>query len=404
MPVDDVKELIGALKKRWDVGDMKGVVSFADRALSLSPKDLVAQKYRLRAASANQNWPVVADSALALVEQLPQQAFEAARKLVRIGDVRGAMEIFLALRAGRGAEIAEFEDAADQMGLALLKLGSEANLEGDTATARLYWCGGTQIAPRNSVLREKLAVLQAAALKKARAEDWDVNPAGYVEAWKDVLALDPNSVMAAKKVATAADKQDDFVGSFEAWCRVLNLEPANPLAPARLSRSALQAGREFAALSVLSKFGLDDPQDPQIAKLRKRVLNECRRALRAGEGDRAFDCLSLLMKRPSETEASFDTLRPTVVRKLERQAKLAQKARDREHAMGLAERILKFDQSNAFALLAFARHYLRIRRYEDAARFCERVLAIDPVSPNALSMLEQAASHLSPPKMQSAVA
>lgn len=386
--MDDEKTPIGELKRRWGMRDTKAMIEIANRAVVHRPQDFAVQKYRLRAALAEQIWAVVADSALALAAANPQLAFTAAQRLAKAGDLESAMHIFLQLRDDGGAEIAGFEEAADQIALSLLKIGSQANAEGDQATARLYWQAGAQIAPKNMVLREKLLVFLADALAAARAANSESNPAKYIAAWEEVQSLDPRNSAVARKLAVAWDRMGDVANGFEGWLRAVKLEPADTVALGRFVRAARRADREDEAIAALRKLGRDEASDPYIDELREsqRIKSKSLRPTdykAASEGMRA--CISTLEKAPHDSVALDRLMQLARLFDMEAEASAALRRLGRTNADDPFIAKLRESQREKLRKLAVAAE--KSNSASDSVRSWLRMLELEPADPLTLGRL-----------------
>ena len=393
--MSSVKVLESGMKEGWKNHDLEAVKSAVAEILTISPEHVQAKMLRLRTALAEQDWAVVANAASAVVSLAPDLAFLAARRLAREGDLVGSAKLFIELRKNAAGPTEEVDKAAQQIALALLKAGTRATFDRDNATAQRLWRLGAQVAPEIPALQERVHALAVTAAKTAKEIDLAANPAGYVRAWEEVLLLDPSNLTAAKKLTAAADKSGDARQIMNSWLRILELDKQNDAAMLRIAKAAVDANLDHEALAQLRNLGLANPETPSVASLRKRLQAACRQAVAANDVIAAADHLALLIDTAGGDEHEFETLRAAVVLRLTKAIRAANKTFDRDGAAAVAQRLLRFDPRNVYALLVLAQYSARVRRPADTIAFCERLIAIDADHAKAHDLLDRAKSKLS---------
>ncbi|REF89095.1 hypothetical protein DES32_0309 [Methylovirgula ligni] len=379
-------ESLRKLKSAWREGDLKAVLKLADSL----PTDLSGvQKLRLKAALKTEDWAVVSDAALHLVSEEPGLVLTAAKTLLRKDKASDAALLLLQLKE----HTPERHEVAEQTATVLLKSGALASQKGDARKAAELWCLGAKLSPENVALKRKLSEALAAAVQRAKSLTTVRGLDAYVDAWETVLSIDPENIAAAKRLVVVAEQKSNASRAFALWARLLNMEPANKAIPLRLTKAAVQAGDEAKALVRLHVAGLDGSDDNAVKVLRRRVIAKIKQDLIDDDPAAAAEKFNALAKAQT-SEEDIGRLPASIVVRLTRKLRDARKAGDDTTASYLANLLLQIDESNALALSTAARLSLQSRRFEDAAKLYERLLAKKPDFPKAAQLLERAKAHI----------
>jgi tetratricopeptide (TPR) repeat protein len=272
-------DLVQDLKAAWKDKDYARTIDLGRALLKLEPQNTLGSIYLCRAAAESDLWSETASTALAIVQSSPVDAFRAARKLADAGHLQEASQIFCALDYNEDWFDAPMADRAWKQGITMLKLGDEAMTEGDAELAKAAWIAGTRLAPRSRILSSRVRELAENAKEEARQVDREQNPAAYIEAWNDVLRLDPTNLSAANKVALALGRGPDKAATLDAWLKVLEIDPANEKAIEKVRDLAGRENLEDRVIHALRALGRDET-DPLIRDL---VVERDQRAAKAQE-------------------------------------------------------------------------------------------------------------------------
>jgi predicted TPR repeat methyltransferase len=91
---------------------------------------------------------------------------------------------------------------------------------------------GAHIAPQSQLLVSRVSQLASDAKRAANNLDRDADPSAFIAAWREVLWLDPSSILAATKLAWIHERLNPQDAT-DAWVKVLGIEPDNEQANAR---------------------------------------------------------------------------------------------------------------------------------------------------------------------------
>lgn len=382
----NIVESLRKLKSAWREGDFKSVLKLADGL----PTDISGvQKLRLKAALKTEDWAVVVDAAPHLTAEEPKLVLMAAKTLLRKDKASDAARLLLPLDKHRS----ERQEIAEQTAASLLKSGALASQEGDTRKAADLWRLGAKLSPGNVALKRKLSDALAAAVQRAKSLTTVRGLDAYVDAWETVLSIDPENIAAAKRLVVVAEQKSNTSQAFALWGRLLNLEPTNKAIPLRLTKAAVQAGDEAEALIRLHAAGHDGSHDNVMKMLRRRVIAKIKQDIIDDEPAAAAEKLKALTKAQT-SEEDIGRLPASIALRLTRKLRHARKDDDDTAASYLANLLLQIDERNPLALSTAARLSLRSRRFEDAAKLYERLLAEKPDFPKAAQLLERAKTHI----------
>ncbi|MET3524068.1 tetratricopeptide repeat protein [Mesorhizobium abyssinicae] len=193
----------------------------------------------------------------------------------------------------------------------------------------------------------RLATQRAAKLKR------EANPKAYLAAWKDVLALEPDNLRAARKVIGGAGHLRDYAALVDGWAAYLEITPEAAGAD-RLAAAALRAGDEQRALECLARNRLTgELPKARLNALCKRVLQAGKVALRDSEFDFTLACYQTLTL---VDHAGADGLRFALANALAASARRSEIEGDRAGAVAQAEQALELVPDHAAALTLVARH------------------------------------------------
>lgn len=259
-------EFVRGAKSAWNARDYVSTVSQSRKILEWEPDNTVGLVYLARAAAFTEDWADVISAGEALVEQSPRDAFNAARKLNQAGQTLQAAKIFAALDVDDDWFDAETTQLAWKEAVVLLRAGEAAERDGDLGLAKALWVAGAHIAPRSQLLISRVSELAAEAKRVANNLDREEEPLAYITAWREVLWLDPSSMLAATKLAWIHERLN-AQDATDAWVKVLSIEPDNEQANARLQRVTLRNNLEDRAIQGLIELGRDENDDPLIREL-----------------------------------------------------------------------------------------------------------------------------------------
>ena len=164
--------------------------------------------------------------------------------------------------------------------------------------------------PQNAGLRQ--SVMFALSL------DVEADPRRYLEAWKQVLTLDPSrsnaAKRAAKRVVSTAQLLGDQSELVHGLAALLAITPEDEKAKVRLASTALGARQEHVGLDCLARLGLADLTVAGIDRLHERVCEDCEDAVRAGDDDLALRLFESL-QQVDDKHPRLEALRPSVIGK-----------------------------------------------------------------------------------------
>ena len=231
------------------------------------------------------------------------------------------------------------------------------------------------------------------ALTRARAVDAATAPRQHLEAWKNVLILNPRDLGTAKKVIGGAKRLGDNSELVEGLIAHLEITPGDPILAQKLSSAAMRAGREERALEYLASRGMADLSVRQIAGLQKRVLQACKNATRALDFNHALSCFHAL-ELADDKNPALDPLRATLAHRAASNAKAAEKQGNLGEALPLAEKVLRIVPDQPTALTIVARDLWRHRRFADVVALCESRVKPGPEYASARKLLDQATAKM----------
>jgi tetratricopeptide (TPR) repeat protein len=204
---------------------------------------------------------------------------------------------------------------------------------------------------------------------RANAVDREAEPRQYLDAWKEVLAADPEHVSAARKIVSVARALGDYPELVEGQIALLEFTPDDAALRERLLAAAPRAGKEQRALECLARIGLEQLPADKIEGLRKRVAAACKRALSESSFELALTNFRTLVLA-GDDHPSIEPLQIALVKKCVSSAREAEKEGDLAVAVPLAEQILEIVPDQPVALKIVARELLRQRRFSDLVEFC----------------------------------
>ena len=209
------------------------------------------------------------------------------------------------------------------------------------------------------------------ALRHAGQAQRDSEPEAYLEAWKDVLALDPTHLGAAKRVIGAAAQAGDYPALVDALLIHLQILPGDALLSERLAAAALRAGQEQRVLDYLARSGPPDLLSKgRLEGLRSRVFAACRSALNASDLSLAlthFRTLALV----DDQHASLEPLALALANGLAASASEAERREDFAEVVLLAEQALALVSDHPVALTLMARDFWRQERFGELMAYCQ---------------------------------
>src|SRR5580700_7699753 len=194
-------EFVRSAKSAWSARDYESTVSESRKILEWEPDNTLGLVYLARAAAFTADWADVISAGEALVEQSPRDAFNAARRLNQAGRALEAAKIFSALDVDDDWFDQEAIQLAWREAVALLRTGEAAERDGDLGLAKILLVAGAHIAPQSQLLVSRVSQLASDAKRAANNLDRDADPSAFIAAWREVLWLDPSSILAATKLA-----------------------------------------------------------------------------------------------------------------------------------------------------------------------------------------------------------
>jgi hypothetical protein len=258
--------VVRSIRTAWSNKDYTLAVSESRALLEREPANTYGLIYLARAAAYTGDWADVVIAGAALVRESPRDAFNAARKLSHEGRTLEAARIFADLDVGGDWFDAELAEMASKEAVSLLKAGQNAERNGDPGLAKTCWVAGARIAPRSLALLSHVSQLASEAKKAAHDLDRDSDPLAYIDAWREVLWLEPSNVLAATKLAWACERLDPETAT-DAWLKVLAIAPDFERAEERLRHLAARNDLEDRAIRGLVELGRDESADPLILAL-----------------------------------------------------------------------------------------------------------------------------------------
>ena len=262
----DMKEIgqsVNAIKAAWNEKNYKQVAVECRKLLEHEPENVYGLMYLARAAANTGDWPDVVHAGWALTRRSPRDAFNAARRLNRVGQVREAARIYSDIEIRSDWFDAKVADVAWREGVSLLKSGQAAAKVNDIESAKIIWMAGVRIAPRSQLLRDRVSKFALEARDIARKQDANKDPAAYIKAWREVLWFNPSDVNAAAKIARAFERENEK-DAVAAWLKVLTIDPAHESANERLRRLVARHDLEDHAIRAMVELGWDETADPTI--------------------------------------------------------------------------------------------------------------------------------------------
>ena len=122
-----------------------------------------------------------------------------------------------------------------------------------------------------------------AALNRARAIDRAESPRHYIQAWKDVLTVNPTLLMAIRRWMGGAAFIKDYAELYKAVHLHMEITPGDPALALKLASSAVRSDNEVPALDFLASQNLADMTQRPIQLLHKRVAGIHKTATRDGD-------------------------------------------------------------------------------------------------------------------------
>ena len=208
------------------------------------------------------------------------------------------------------------------------------------------------------------------ALQRAKAADKEQDAEESLNAWKQVLALDPANLAAARKVIALARQLGDRASVVDGLSAIFEIKGKDEDLALRLAAAALRAGQEQRVLEQLSRLDMADLSIQHIAGLHTRVLSVCRAAIKAGDFEKAMSAFRVLELADSANPA-VQLLRVAIANTAAANAKIAEKKGDLVAAVSLAEQVLQIVPDQPTALTVVARDLWRQKRFSDLVDFCQ---------------------------------
>jgi tetratricopeptide (TPR) repeat protein len=227
------------------------------------------------------------------------------------------------------------------------------------------------------------------AVSHARTVDGVATPRDHLEAWKNVLVLNPDDLGAARKVIGSAKRLGDNSELVEGLIAHLEITPGDAALAQRLASAALRCGREERALEYLARHGMADLAVRQIGGLKKRVLQACKNAFKASDFDHALRCFHAL-ELTDAADPALEALRPALAKKIASSAKAAEQQGNLGVAVPLAEKVLHIVPDQPTALPIVARDLWRQKRYGELVEFCQSKVKSGPEYASVRKLLDQA--------------
>jgi hypothetical protein len=228
------------------------------------------------------------------------------------------------------------------------------------------------------------------ALRHAAQAQRDSDAGDYLKAWKDVMALDPAHLGAAKRVIGAAAQAGDYAALVDALIIHLEIVPGDAVLAERLAASAVRAGQEPRVLEYLARRGSTELLSKgRLEGLRSRVFAACRSAVIASDYGLArayFSTLALV----DEQHPSLEPLASSLANGLASSASEAERREDFTVAVLLAEQALELVPDHPLALTLVARDLWREERFSEIMEFCEPRVRPEPAYDAVRSLLEKA--------------
>jgi tetratricopeptide (TPR) repeat protein len=248
-------------------------------------------------------------------------------------------------------------------------------------------------AKASATLEKALKARRREALNRARGLDRTVDPRGYLEAWKNVLVLNPEDLSAAKKVVSCASALRDHSELVDGLIAHLNITPGVAALGERLANAALRAGQEERALEYLARHGMADLLSSRVVELQKRVLRAGKNAMRAFDFDHALSCFNALELADRENPA-LEALRPMLAKRAASNAKEAEREGNLVAAVPLAEKVLQIVPDQPTALGIVARDLWRHKRFGDLVDLCAPRVKPGPEYASVQRLLDQSAAKM----------
>ena len=368
----------------WQLEDVEGAVAEAELAFELAPDDLeirlfLGRLYRLRrdfdgldrVLRDAAGRPLDADSAYALFQvALERRDYIKAENLAR--------------------QLAELEP--DQL-RGRLGLATVYEQKKDFDSAEEVVRRGLEAFPDHFLLFMRLAQIE-----RERGD-----PAGEIAVYREVLASHPNHYGILQRLGQAQLDMNNLEGAIEAFGQVVESYPEDVNSLRRLASIEFSAGRYTSAADRLEAFLTRSPNQPELIF----ALGQIRRALEDDPG--ALEAFN----RIGPAEANYIDARLQIAALLEIQGNtveaLAEIDRLRElrpnrqldfHAAALRIELGNFDDGVALlegaltgtdedleVLYQLGVLYGGQDKTDDALRYMQRVLALDPDSANALNYI-----------------
>jgi hypothetical protein len=227
------------------------------------------------------------------------------------------------------------------------------------------------------------------ALRHAGQVQRESDPEGYLKAWKDVMALDPKHLGAAKRVIGAATQAGDYSALVDALISHLEIIPGDAVLVERLAAAALRAGQEQRVLEYLvRRRPAELPSKGRLEGLRSRVFAACRTALMSGDYTLArfyFRTLALV----DDQHPSLEALSVSLANGLASSASEAERGQDFTMAVMLAEQALELVPDHPLALTLVARDLWREERFGELVEFCQPRVKPEPAYDQVQMLLER---------------
>lgn len=278
-PVDvkALAEVVRGIRSAWRDKDYAQTLIQSRTLLEYEPGNTYGLIHLARAAAHTGDWADVVSAGGALVRESPRDAFNAARKLCHAGHTLEAATIFADLDIGGDWFDAEVADLAWREAVALLKAAQAAERTGDVGLAKVLLVAGARIAPRSQTLFTEVRRFAFEAKNAAKDLDRDEDPLAYIDAWRELLWLDPSNILAATKIASAHERLNAG-DAVDAWLNALAIEPDHERANERLRRLAIRNDLEDRAIQGLLRRGRRGNDDPLVRELEESRDRKAREA------------------------------------------------------------------------------------------------------------------------------
>ena len=298
----DMKELgkaINAIKIAWSERDYATVDIQSRMLLHYEPENVYGLLYLARSAHHLKEYEAAAATGRKLVNRSPREAFAVASRLNRAQRHMAAARIFAELNLG--ADWVDDKISARKKGeaLRLERAGAQALARNEPDIAKICWVASLRLEPENSPLQSRVNQMAKGARKLALEQNLNVDRAGYINAWNDVLWFNPRDVLALARLARAYEG-NRLEDSIKMLLQILTIDASREKVGARVRKLVERNDLEQHAIRCLVELGHNQATMPLIQEFmekreaknlrifKKEMRNALRQAMahaRAIDGD-----------------------------------------------------------------------------------------------------------------------